>query len=115
MEFEQPSIDTGNSGMGGFGCPKTAQKQMINPVNMPMMDPVSLAVSVNIPSMKMPKIGPPMAPLMLKATATNVPIDFDSNARNKQMTPFMTVSVLPMKVALVSETSFPNFRCSGFT
>ncbi|KYN36360.1 hypothetical protein ALC56_09320, partial [Trachymyrmex septentrionalis] len=62
VEFAQPSIDTGNFGIGGLGRPKVPHKQTQSAVIMPIIVPISLALSLNIPRVKMPKIGPPMEP-----------------------------------------------------
>lgn len=113
-EFAQPSTDTGNFGIGGFD-PKAAHKQTINAVIMPIMVPISLALSDSIPRVKIPRMGPPIAPWMLKATAISPPIVFANNAKNKQITPFKTVRALAKKVAFLSEKSIPNFRCNGLT
>ncbi|KYN06372.1 hypothetical protein ALC62_02709, partial [Cyphomyrmex costatus] len=62
VEFAQPSIDTGNIGIGGLGRPNVPHKQTLSAVSMPIIVPISLAPSVNIPRVKIPKIGPPIEP-----------------------------------------------------
>lgn len=67
----QPSIDTGNVGGIGLGCPKATQNRKTNDAKAAVTDPVSVADSVSIPSVKSPKSGPPTTPNMVRLTYNN--------------------------------------------
>lgn len=64
--FEQPILVTGNVGGVGLGCPNAIQNKNIRDTIVAVTDPVSVAVSVSIPSVKRPRSGPPTTPNIVK-------------------------------------------------
>lgn len=64
--FEQPTSVTGSTGGVGLGCPNAIQNKNIRDIIVLVTDPVSVAVSVSIPSVKRPRSGPPTTPNIVK-------------------------------------------------
>lgn len=62
----QPSVETGKVGGFGLGWPKAIQRVIPREENNPVIAPVWLADSINIPRVKMPSNGPPTAPKIVK-------------------------------------------------
>lgn len=115
MELSQPSTDNGRLGVGGFGVPNTAQMHVIKAVLVPTMAPAWFAFSTNMPSVKIPKMGPPIAPEIPMAASTNGPIDLAIKATAKHVNPFATARNFPINVAFSVGNSMLNLRHVGFT
>lgn len=62
----QPSIVVGSTGGLGRGWPKAIQNKNASDVRHPIIVPPSVAVSVPMPSVKTPNIGPPTIPKIVK-------------------------------------------------
>lgn len=66
VAFEQSISVTDSVGGVGLGCPNAIQNKNIRDIIVPVTDPISVAVSVSIPSVKRPRSGPPTTPNIVK-------------------------------------------------
>lgn len=114
VELSQPSTDKGRRGSLRPLPPNIAQRHTISAEVIPVIAPTSLALSKNIPNVKIPRIGPLITPEIDIAISTNAPIDLARKAVDRQRNPFAMVSPLPIIVALSFGNCSPSFLHEGF-
>jgi len=88
----QPSVETFNCGIGGFGCPNPIHKENMRLRMKPAIAPLWLHDGRNMPSVYKPNIGPPTTPKIVRAACRKIN--------------FVEKEILMIKVS--------NFRLSNF-